>query len=89
MKKLAGRAWAALGEHPLTLLGLVLGLTFVLVVGLIEQQTRRQVRLIEQRVVVIERQQQARPQVLVCTSAEPDSFACRQLRRALEREAAP
>jgi hypothetical protein len=79
----AGRSWGALGDHPLTLLGVALGFALVLLLGTFERQTRHQVHSIERRVVLIEQRQRTRPAVHVCTSSQPGSVACRELRRLL------
>jgi hypothetical protein len=79
----AGRSWGALGAHPLTLVGLTLGFALVLLLGTFERHTRHQVHSIERRVILIEHRQRTSPAIHVCTSSDPGSLACRELRRLL------
>lgn len=88
LSRAADRAWAFLGEYPLTLLGICVGVVAAVCVTLVLQlDTRRDVQRLETRVVVVERQgQQTRHrQLAACDLSKPSSRACVNVRRELRR----
>lgn len=77
------RAWYFLGEHPLTLLGVVVGLGFALTLWTRTSAIERRVERVERSVVVIQRDAGKKGTVSECRVDAPRSRACVELRRTL------
>lgn len=85
MRRFLCRVRDLLGEHPLTCLGVALGVAFAVVFWTRQDATNREVQRITERVVVVERQQGAARATarLTCSTAHPHSRACRTLARTI------
>lgn len=86
MNRVLNRAVAVVGEYPMTLGGLAIGLVFAILVWTRVGAVENRVERIEKRVVVVERQQGADTpsrQLGACVVSKPRSAACVKVRREL------
>lgn len=88
MRRLPARAWAFLGEYPLTVGGAMIGLTLAVFLWTGQQSIRHDVQRIERRVIVVERNdrdQASKQRSAVCVVSRPNSPGCKAVRKQLGR----
>jgi hypothetical protein len=83
VRRFVYRTWTALGDYPMTVLGVCIGVVFAVFFWTRLDGVEHRVQRIERQVVVIERQGQRSRAIGRCTPADPSSRACRELRGAI------
>lgn len=89
MNRVYCRARDLLGEYPLTIAGVAVGLALAIILWTRQDAADRRVDRIEKRVVVVERHDRASARAMrgakVCDLAHPHSAACVELRHLVVR----